>query len=50
VDLSLLVGQIICAYITFIESVRKFYVQLNKLNADKIQALIAEYVQKPEVS
>jgi hypothetical protein len=49
-DLSLLLGQIIRAHVTWVGSASKFYVHLNPALANRIQALVDEYVQKPEVS
>ncbi|PNF24388.1 hypothetical protein B7P43_G09645 [Cryptotermes secundus] len=47
-DFSLLPGQIIAAHITCVESVSKFFVHLNPTLANRIQALVDEYVQNPE--
>jgi len=49
-DLSLLPGQIIRAHVTWVGSTSKFYVCLNPELANRIQALVDEYVQKSEVS
>jgi len=49
-DLSLLPGQIIRAQVTWVGSASKFYVRLNPALANRVQALVDEYVQKPEVS
>jgi hypothetical protein len=49
-DLSLLPGQIIHAHVTCVGSASMFCVHLNPALANRIQALVDEYVQKPEVS
>jgi hypothetical protein len=49
-DLSLLPGQIIRAHVTCVGAASKFYVCLNPALANRIQALVDEHIQKPEVS
>ena len=50
IPLNLLPGQILPAYVTYIEGISNFFIQLNVPLAEKIQSEIGIYVQNSEVS
>ncbi|XP_069701642.1 uncharacterized protein tud isoform X2 [Periplaneta americana] len=48
IELDLLPGQRLVVHVTYVEGIAKFFVQLNPLLANNIQALIAHHVEEPE--